>query len=120
MKFKKIIKLSALQILGIALAFSSCGFIGGLTGGGGSDDRGEVYGVPDREGWEMTRPFGMMAIRAGTFHMGQGDEDVAHTQINYNKQITISAFFMDDTEITNNEYRPVSYTHLTLPTNREV
>ena len=108
MRIKKNTKLPAIQILGLALAFSSCGLIGGLSGGGASKDRGEVYGVPDREGWEMTRPFGMMAVRAGTFHMGQADEDVAHTQINFNKQITISAFFMDDTEITNNEYRQMT------------
>ncbi|MBT5506630.1 MAG: SUMF1/EgtB/PvdO family nonheme iron enzyme, partial [Flammeovirgaceae bacterium] len=108
MRIKKNTKLSAFQILGLALTFSSCGLIGGLTSGGESNDRGEVYGVPDREGWEMTRPFGMMAVRAGTFHMGQADEDVAHTQINFNKQITISAFFMDDTEITNNEYRQMT------------
>jgi hypothetical protein len=37
--------------------------------------------------------------------MGQADEDVGQTQINYNKQVTIGSFFMDDTEITNNEYR---------------
>ena len=36
-------KLRALQLLGLALAFSSCGLIGGLFGGGGaSKDRGEV------------------------------------------------------------------------------
>ena len=40
--------------------------------------------------------------------MGQADKYVAHTQINYNKQVTINAFFMDDTEITNNEYRQMT------------
>src|SRR5690606_41132723 len=37
--------------------------------------------------------------------MGQADQDVAATQINFNRQITIGGFYMDDTEITNNEYR---------------
>ncbi len=37
--------------------------------------------------------------------MGQADEDIAATQINFNKQVTIGGFFMDDTELTNNEYR---------------
>jgi formylglycine-generating enzyme len=50
-------------------------------------------------------PQSMVVIPAGTFHMGQADEDVPHTQINYNKQITISAFFIDETEVTNNQYR---------------
>ena len=55
----------------------------------------------DRNG----NPLRYVPIPAGTFHMGQADEDIAATQINFNKQVTIGAFFMDDSEITNNEYR---------------
>lgn len=88
----------------MSTALASCG----IFGGGAKSDRGELLGAPDRQGWEMTRPFGMASVKAGTFHMGQADEDVAATQINYNKQVTISAFFMDETEITNNEYRQFS------------
>ncbi|MEP2773811.1 MAG: SUMF1/EgtB/PvdO family nonheme iron enzyme [Fulvivirga sp.] len=80
-----------------------CGLLG--LGGGGGGDQGELVGVPGREGWVMTLPYGMVPIPAGTFHMGQADEDPASTQINFNKQITIGSFYMDDTEITNNEYR---------------
>ena len=89
----------------LSLTVSGCGLFGGLFGGGGGGDQGELIGVPNREGWVMTVPFGMVPIPAGTFHMGQADEDVAHSQINFNKQVTIGSFFMDDTEITNNEYR---------------
>ncbi len=89
-------------ISGVSLALQSCGLFGG---GGRSDDQGNVVGVQGREGWEMTVPYGMVTIPAGTFHMGQADQDVAATQINFNKQITIGGFYMDDTEITNNEYR---------------
>lgn len=95
-----VIKNASYLLLILAVAMQSCGLFGG-----GYDDGGELVGVPGREGWEMTRPYGMAAIPAGTFHMGQADEDVAATQINFNKQITIGAFFMDETEITNNEYR---------------
>jgi len=95
-------KLSVLQYFVLVTALTGCGIFGG---GNNKSDRGELLGAPDRLGWEMTRPFGMVSVRAGTFHMGQADEDVAATQINYNKQVTISAFFMDETEITNNEYR---------------
>lgn len=92
---------SLLVLLSLSILVTGCG----LFGGGGGSDRGELIGVQGREGWEMTRPYGMAAVPAGTFHMGQADEDVAATQINFNKQVTISAFFMDETEITNNEYR---------------
>jgi len=96
------LKLSTIAALSFMVILQSCGLFGG---GGGIDDRGELIGAFDRQGWDMTRPFGMMAIPAGTFHMGQADEDVAATQINFNKQVTIGAFFMDETEITNNEFR---------------
>ena len=82
---------------------SACGLLG--LGGKKGGDQGELVGVPGREGWVMTIPYGMVPIPAGTFHMGQADEDPASTQINFNKQVTIGSFFMDDTEITNNEYR---------------
>ncbi len=82
---------------------SACGLLG--LGGRGGGDQGELVGVPGREGWVMTIPYGMVPIPAGTFHMGQADEDPASSQINFNKQVTIGSFFMDDTEITNNEYR---------------
>ena len=47
----------------------------GLFGGGGGDE-GNLIGVPDREGFVMSLPFGMVPVPAGTFHMGQADEDV--------------------------------------------
>ena len=82
-------------------ALQSCGLFGGGRGG----DGGHVVGVQGREWTGMVIPYGMVPIPAGTFHMGQADEDVAASQINFNKQVTIGSFFMDDSEITNNEYR---------------
>lgn len=84
-------------------------FEGFLSGGGGKDQQayedGQLMGVLDREGWYQELPYGMVEIPGGTFYMGQADEDVAASQINYNRQVTVSAFFMDAEEITNNEYR---------------
>lgn len=71
----------------------------------GYNDRGELRGVPDRDSFVQTIPYGMTYIPPGTFHMGQADEDITSSKMNLNKQLTISAFFMDETEITNNEYR---------------
>jgi len=88
----------------VSLALQSCGLFGGGAGG-----NGELVGVPGREWTGMVIPYGMVPVPAGTFHMGQADQDIAATQINFNKQITIGSFFMDDSEITNNEFRQFIY-----------
>ena len=82
-----------------ALMMQSCIF------GGKGKGEGELIGIQDREGWKQELPYGMTVVPPGTFHMGQADQDVASSKIAMNKQITISGFYMDDTEITNNEYR---------------
>ncbi len=90
-------KLCCLVALG-AVLLQSCGKK--TTDGGG-----DLIGVQGREGWVMTVPYGMTTCPSGTFHMGQADQDVPASQINLNKQVTIGGFYMDETEITNNEYR---------------
>ncbi|MBB6609789.1 SUMF1/EgtB/PvdO family nonheme iron enzyme [Pontibacter sp. Tf4] len=68
--------------------------------------QGDLIGTQDRPDYNAQEiPYGMVACPGGTFHMGQADEDIAATMANLNKQVTIGAFYMDETEITNNEYR---------------
>ena len=78
--------LGYLSLAALGLSLASCGLLG--LGGKKGGDQGELVGVANREGWVMTIPFGMVPIPAGTFHMGQADEDPASTQINFNKQVT--------------------------------
>ncbi|WNJ16241.1 SUMF1/EgtB/PvdO family nonheme iron enzyme [Pontibacter sp. G13] len=77
----------------------------GLFGSGGTGRAGELTGVQQRMEWDQYQPMGMVYIPPGSFHMGQNDQDVPYSQISHNRQITISAYFMDETEVTNNEYR---------------
>lgn len=79
----------------ISVAVSSC-----MNG-----DGGELVGVQGRRPWFHPQPFGTVYVPTGTFHVGQADVDVFTTYTSPNKQITVTAFYMDDTEITNNEYR---------------
>ena len=95
--------LCLLLALASMLAMQSCGLFGGKKGK--NVDDGQLRGALDRPGWKQVLPYGMIHVPPGTFHMGQADEDVPYTQINQNRQISISGFYMDDTEITNNEYR---------------
>lgn len=95
-------KSSILGMVLLATAFlQGCG----LFGGGGNAMEGELIGVQGREWEAQVVPYGMTVVPSGTFHMGQADEDITSSKINLNKQVTIGGFFMDDTEITNNEYR---------------
>ncbi len=73
--------------------------------GCGFGDNGELIGVQGRRPWFHPQPFGTVYIPTGTFHTGQSDEDIFHTYMQPNKQISVHAMWMDDTEITNNEYR---------------
>jgi len=86
------------------VALQGC-FFGGGGGFKETGQDGELTGVVDREGWKQTTPYGMTLVPSGTFHMGQADEDITSSKINMNKQVTIGGFYMDETEITNNEYR---------------
>lgn len=70
---------------------------------------GQLHGVAPAARSSMTRPLGMSYIPPGTFHMGPSDEDVNYNFTARNKQVSISGFWMDKTEITNNEYRRFVY-----------
>ena len=66
---------------------------------------GELVGVQHRERFYQPDPYGMSYVPLGSFTMGGGDQDVPYAHINDPHTITVGAFFMDETEITNNEYR---------------
>ena len=71
----------------------------------GSGGRGELTGVQGREVWYHNDPFGMLYIPAGSYQMGQSDEDVPFVHYTRTKTVSVAAFYMDQMEIDNNEYR---------------
>ena len=70
-----------------------------------SNGNGELIGVQDREEWYQDDPVGMLFIPMGSYNMGTSDEDVPYSQANPSKTVSVQAFYIDETEITNNEYR---------------
>ncbi|WP_298533010.1 gliding motility lipoprotein GldK [uncultured Algibacter sp.] len=70
----------------------------------GSKDRGELVGVQGKK-WHPEKPFGMELIPGGAFIMGKADDDLAGVHDAPAKTVTVRAFYMDATEITNSEYR---------------
>lgn len=84
---------------------SSCG--SGSKGKGGSSlaSDGQVHGISPGNRYSLPKPPGMVYVPQGTFHMGPSDEDPAYAFSARNRSVSISGFWMDATEITNNEYR---------------
>jgi gliding motility-associated lipoprotein GldK len=70
----------------------------------GSSDRGELVGVRGKK-WRPEKPFGMTLIPGGAYIMGKSDDDLANVQDAPTKTVTVRSFYMDETEITNSEYR---------------
>jgi sulfatase modifying factor 1 len=79
----------------ILLILSSCG--------GGN--RGQLVGAGNRERWYQADPYGMVFIPSGSYNMGPSDQDVPYAQVAQSRSVSVHAFYMDNTEITNNEYR---------------
>ncbi len=99
----KMKNLSVLMALFALVAFTGCKS-GGSSGKGRIDD-GQLHGVAPASGYNLQKPPGMVYIPPGTFHMGPSDEDMNYAFTARNRQTSISGFWMDATEITNNEYR---------------
>jgi formylglycine-generating enzyme len=96
----RLFNLSALAAL---VMLASCGKQKGLQ------DNGQLMGVSPGSTKGMTKPLGMVYVPQGTFHMGPSDEDISYSYTARNKQVSINGFWMDATEITNNEYRQFVY-----------
>ena len=78
----------------LVLVFTSCG----------SGDKGELVGVKGKK-WHPEKPYGMTLIPGGAYIMGKSDDDPANSQDAPTKTVTVRSFYMDETEITNSEYR---------------
>ncbi len=90
------------KLLKNGLALLTLIFLGGCKTG----DNGQLTGVQNRPAWNSNIvPYGMVYVPSGTFHTGPSDQDVNYALISKNKAISIVGFYMDETEITNNEYR---------------
>ena len=83
------------SLLSVLVILSSC-----------SDyNNGELVGVQGRKAYTEPDPYGMVFIPAGSFVTGPSDQEITFAQNNSSKTVTVDAFWMDETEITNNEYR---------------
>jgi gliding motility-associated lipoprotein GldK len=70
----------------------------------GSKTKGELTGAQGKK-WYPEKPYGMELIPQGSYIMGKSEEDQAQVLNAPTKTVTVRSFYMDDTEITNSEYR---------------
>lgn len=99
MRFKKTKSGASMRKLGVIVVvlalFASCKNTG----------NGELTGVQNRPVYYSETPYGMLYIPMGGYNMGTGDQDVPYANVHGAKTVTVRPFYMDETEITNNEYR---------------
>lgn len=78
--------------------------------GCGNGNKGELVGVRKKmKPFYQPDPYGMVFVPQGSFTMGVSGQDVTSSFLTQAKTITVTSFYMDETEITNNEYREFVY-----------
>ncbi len=100
--FGMMLAASALVIL------SSCG---SSKSSNSSSTTGWDYNNPDNGGFEVVLDYeqptgpGLVFIQGGSFPMGRVEQDVIYDWNNVVKRVTVSSFYMDETEVRNVDYR---------------
>jgi len=84
----------------LSFTLSSCNML--RSGRKGKDD-GQIVGQKSST-WTPQRPKGMVPIPSGSFVLGQTDYDFTFDNNAPVRTVSVSGFYMDDTETTNSEY----------------
>ena len=66
---------------------------------------GELAGNGASGSFREANPYGMLFIKKGSFMMGANTQSAVFEQPDNVVMVSVDAFWMDETEITNNEYR---------------
>lgn len=102
---------SLLLVLAGVLGLSSCG--GGKAGT--SSKTGWNYNDAEYGGFEVVTDYhpvtgpGLVFVEGGTFIMGRVEEDVMNDWNNISRRVTVTSFYMDETEVTNTHWREYLY-----------
>jgi len=74
---------------------------------------GELVGTSQKilsgGGFNENQPYGMVFIKRGSFMMGANEQSALGSASDKPVNVTVEAFWMDETEITNDEYRQFVY-----------
>lgn len=103
----------SLLSVGFATVLTSCSSNKGRgvsekTGWNYNDSRLGGFSAAQNYKGMQTGP-GLVFIEGGSFVMGQTDEDLYYTKNNTPRRVTVSSFYMDETEVANIHYREYIY-----------
>lgn len=107
LNWKSFIPKAALAVGVITMASSCTKERSNTTGWNYNDPKNGGFEVVDYDGQE-TGP-GLVFIEGGTFTMGRVEQDVRYDWNNVPRRVTVSSFYMDETEVTNVDYREYLY-----------
>jgi len=98
----------------LAAFMSGCGLFGKKGSDasrttGWSYNEEETGNIPNLSGYEQEAAPGLVFIQGGTFTMGRVEEDVMYKWDNTPRRITVASFYMDETEVSNLDYREFTY-----------
>jgi len=99
--------ISILAIAGTVILASCSHERSTVTGWNLNDPKNGGFEVSPYEEQE-TGP-GLVFIEGGTFTMGRSQDDVMADWNNVPRRVTVSSFYMDETEVTNSNYREYLY-----------
>jgi gliding motility-associated lipoprotein GldJ len=106
------------KILIGAAVISATGIVSSCNRGNKSNNTGWKYNDPKWGGYEKnkfkeqeTGP-GLVFIEGGTFIMGASEQDLTYDRNNMKRRISLSSFYMDETEVSNFNY--LEYLHWLL------
>ncbi len=104
-----------LQIAKLLVGIALIAFMYSCGSAGRSSSTGWAYNDPDNGGFERppyveqeTGP-GLVLIEGGTFTMGRVEDDVNFSWDAQPRRVTVSSFYMDETEVRNIDWREYLY-----------
>jgi formylglycine-generating enzyme len=104
-------KLKLLVFALVAVVLSGCGLFNRSSKKQSSRTTGWTYNDPETgnipyiSGYQQEAGPGLVFIEGGTFTMGRVEEDVMSKWDNTPRRITVASFYMDETEVSNQDYR---------------
>ncbi len=99
-RIRRILSVCAVAVTAIALTGCFGGKSASSTGRGG-----EVVGVGGSRSFKEPAPYGMTLVKRGWLKMGVDQQDTLWGKQTPVKDISVDGFWMDETEVTNSEYK---------------